>query len=416
MNAEASAAAPELVSVAQAALASNKAHQYALKVYSDRLQAELAAVDKLLVGVSLTYVDEEDSGLDVPGEIQIRGGRKVSPLLNTSELAHERSPFYADVSRRQRYLQATTIHSMRPRELSVLADAVRNENRRILTLKAHQQGTQPPAADSPELDENTEGLDWNRIAQTVVNVTAASYVARTAQECKVRWLGDRHPKFNHACWTTEERDRAKELVSEFQRSGERVDWVDIAERLGTNRTPIDVMRNAIVRQIHTWDPSSEKRLAEAVEIYGVENWSLVAKYISEDALPASCQAHWHRSLDPSVKKGRWTDEEDERLKRAIVAFGKSWVDVATVMEGRTSDQCREHFQEYGKKANKKGRWNEEEDALLREAVEELGTKRWKEVAERVEGRSDTQVWLLPFVSPILYVKPLLCFSAAHGGV
>jgi hypothetical protein len=34
---------------AKPAFTSNKAYQYALKVYSDKLQAELAAVDKLLV-------------------------------------------------------------------------------------------------------------------------------------------------------------------------------------------------------------------------------------------------------------------------------------------------------------------------------------------------------------------------------
>ena len=36
-----------------AAIQANKDHQYALKVYTERLESELATVDKLLVGLLL---------------------------------------------------------------------------------------------------------------------------------------------------------------------------------------------------------------------------------------------------------------------------------------------------------------------------------------------------------------------------
>ena len=43
-------ATPEIVKeLAQKALQANKEHQYALKLYTERLEAELEAVDKLLV-------------------------------------------------------------------------------------------------------------------------------------------------------------------------------------------------------------------------------------------------------------------------------------------------------------------------------------------------------------------------------
>jgi hypothetical protein len=38
---------------AQKALQANKDHQYALKVYTERLEAELRAIDKMLVGRTL---------------------------------------------------------------------------------------------------------------------------------------------------------------------------------------------------------------------------------------------------------------------------------------------------------------------------------------------------------------------------
>ena len=41
--------------LAEAALQANKDHQYALKVYTERLQAELDAVDKLIVSTPSLY-------------------------------------------------------------------------------------------------------------------------------------------------------------------------------------------------------------------------------------------------------------------------------------------------------------------------------------------------------------------------
>lgn len=41
-----------LKDILQSAVQLNKDHQYALNVYTERLEAELGAVDKLLVGLS----------------------------------------------------------------------------------------------------------------------------------------------------------------------------------------------------------------------------------------------------------------------------------------------------------------------------------------------------------------------------
>jgi len=53
---------------------------------------------------------------------------------------------------------------------------------------------------------------------------------RSARECEIRWLGDRHPKFNHSPWAASEITAAKALVEGCERSD--IDWVSIAEQLG----------------------------------------------------------------------------------------------------------------------------------------------------------------------------------------
>lgn len=112
-------------------------------------------------------------------------------------------------------------------------------------------------------------------------------MTRSARECEIRWLGDRHPKFNHAPWTSEELDKVRELISD--KAGQ-VDWVQVSNELGVShnslllresngilkghRTPLDCMRNAIKRQAIKWTPETDDALLKAVDTYGVNNWTL----------------------------------------------------------------------------------------------------------------------------------------------
>ena len=138
---------------------------------------------------------------------------------------------------------------------------------------------------------------------------------RTAKECEIRWLGERHPRFNHAQWTQSEIIKVKELVA-GAREGE-VDWVEIAEKLGvclspkltviatmdfltpfdqTGRTPVDCMRHAIPRRTHTWTPEADQRLLEAVDMYGTDSWSLGTSALSihvHSLVLADIPSQWH---------------------------------------------------------------------------------------------------------------------------
>ena len=63
-----------------------------------------------------------------------------------------------------------------------------------------------------------------------VSDAGVNYVQRTAEECEIRWLGDRHPEYNHSAWSLDETERAMELMGDAK-EGE-IDWVDLATKLG----------------------------------------------------------------------------------------------------------------------------------------------------------------------------------------
>ncbi|OJT10511.1 snRNA-activating protein complex subunit 4 [Trametes pubescens] len=370
------------------AVQANKEHQYALKVYTERLETELEHLDKLLASAEVSDVDEDET-TNAGGNVLIPGATKPRSIIPLNDLVAESSPFYNDALRRQRYEDLTVVHPMKAQELEALADAVRSENYRVYALQAQAQSLQFYAglAEPPPgfINTNKHGIDWDRVAQKVSS--AGPSVQRTAKECEIRWLGDRHPQFNDAQWTQAEVAKVRELV-DGAREGE-VDWCEIAEKLETGRTPVDCMRHAISRKTHSWTPDADKRLLEAVHIYGTDSWALVARWVSEDATASQCQNRYLRTLDPTLRRGPWTPDEDERVKQAVAVCGHVWVDVAAYVEGRNNEQCRDRYQEYLNPAVAKGKWTEEQDAALLKAVEQVGMGKWKEVSQVLNvGRTD----------------------------
>lgn len=94
--------------------------------------------------------------------------------------------------------------------------------------------------------ENVDGISWECVARYVrrfpvspesyhdsmFQVSASNCTApgRTAQECKVWWLGSQHPKFNSRHWIEDEETRLHDIVESKRESG-NVNWEEISTLL-----------------------------------------------------------------------------------------------------------------------------------------------------------------------------------------
>ncbi|KAF9647374.1 hypothetical protein BDM02DRAFT_3098250 [Thelephora ganbajun] len=99
----------------------------------------------------------------------------------------------------------------------------------------------------------------------------------------------------------------------------------------------------------------------------------------------SCRKRWIHSLDPTLRKGRWTEGEDALLITAVEMHSNHWFQVAKMLPGRTDDQCAKRWRENLDPSISRKPWTEGDDELLMGIYEQIG-KRWKDIASRFEGR------------------------------
>ncbi|KAJ2686238.1 hypothetical protein H4R19_006729, partial [Coemansia spiralis] len=135
-----------------------------------------------------------------------------------------------------------------------------------------------------------------------------------------------------------------------------------------------------------WTPEEDRLLKVGVRVYGpnTESWPRIAMLVP-GRTNKSCRKRWFHSLDPSLHKGPWTAEEDELLRERVVRFPSQWSRVAEGILGRTDDQCAKRWRESLDPEIDRAKWRPEEDRLLLEKFEELGTQ-WQKIATFFQGR------------------------------
>ncbi|XP_063000916.1 snRNA-activating protein complex subunit 4 [Elgaria multicarinata webbii] len=233
------------------------------------------------------------------------------------------------------------------------------------------------------LDEH----DWDKIANINFEGT------RNATELRKYWQNSEHPSINRKEWSEEEIEKLKEIATRHNCWG----WEAIAQELATQRTAFQCLQkfqayNKDFKRSE-WAPEEDHMLLQLVQEMRVGKHIPYRKiaYYMEARDSAQLIYRWSKRVDPNLKRGPWTSEEDAKLLKAVAKYGeRDWYKIRAEVPGRNDIQCRDRYLHALNYDIKKGKWSEEEGRKLVELTEKYGVGHWAKIASELPHRSGSQ--------------------------
>ncbi|KAF2836621.1 hypothetical protein M501DRAFT_939774 [Patellaria atrata CBS 101060] len=132
-----------------------------------------------------------------------------------------------------------------------------------------------------------------------------------------------------------------------------------------------------------WTAEEDRILHQEVIAAGEDgrprSWTAIAACLP-NRTNKDCRKRWCNHLVGGLRKGPWSDDEDERLRNSIQKHGQQWPLVSEDVRTRSGDQCAKRWNQALDPAIDRSNWTEDEQRTLLKAVREHG-RSWKQIQE-----------------------------------
>ncbi|CAN0862834.1 Transcription factor MYB33 [Linum grandiflorum] len=92
-----------------------------------------------------------------------------------------------------------------------------------------------------------------------------------------------------------------------------------------------------------WTAAEDAILIEYVKKHGEGNWNAVQKHSGLSRCGKSCRLRWANHLRPNLKKGAFTQEEEQLIIELHAKMGNKWARMAAHLPGRTDNEIKNYW-------------------------------------------------------------------------
>ena len=101
-----------------------------------------------------------------------------------------------------------------------------------------------------------------------------------------------------------------------------------------------------------WTDEEDNLLKRGVSVYGLGKWTKIASFVPGRS-PKQCRERWTGQLDPTLNHDMFSKEEDDFLRKLHANYGNSWSKIAQHMPGRCPNSVKNRYRFITKRRSEK---------------------------------------------------------------